>query len=209
MIKFIDKWLVKTSFKLLNIKLQPNQWPIALSCFLSLMVNSYIGPVLCKTAISELPPQWLSFETVWCCFSGLFIGMIWKGKFREKALKWFAALAGLESLAGLSLGMWLAFVKWNVWVYSVFSLFYVSVVSLTISRCIMAFKSKLWNEKSRELYDNTDSIVRNVGLLLGGILAIAFCPSLKIALMLFSISCLIDDIGWIATWFKLKEVLKE
>lgn len=195
-------------FSFFNIKLQQNQWPIALSCFLSLIVNSYIGPILCKTAISQLPAQWLSFETIWCCLTGLAISMLWKGKLREKALKWFVVLASIESLAGLCLGLWLAFVGWNVWVYSIFSLLYISIVSITISKCIMAFKSRLWNEQARELYDNTDNIIRNIGLMIGGVLAIIMCPSLKLALTLFAFACVLDDIGWICTYIKCHDKLK-
>lgn len=117
-----------------------------------------------KTSISELPAQWLSFETVWCCVASLVVGIMWKGKFRAAAVKWFAVLAIAESACGFSLGMWLAFVQWNVWVYAIFSLLYVSIISLTISRCIMVFKTKLWNEKSRELHDNTQSVIGDIAL---------------------------------------------
>ena len=129
--------------------------------FLSVSLNAYFAPVLCKTAVSALPSQWL------------------------------------------------AFVSWNVWIYAVFSLLYVSLVSLTVSRCIMVFKTKIWNEKSRELYDNTVSIIRDLALIAGGLMAMMLCPSLKLALVLWGLACIVDDIGWILTWFKLKDRLKE
>ena len=195
--------------KLLNINLQPHQAIPATSYFFTLLLHSYFFPVLMKTSISELPAQWLSFETVWCCVASLVVGIMWKGKFRAAAVKWFAALAIAESACGFSLGMWLAFVQWNVWVYAIFSLLYVSIISLTISRCIMVFKTKLWNEKSRELHDNTQSIIGDIALCVGGVLAIVACPPLKLALVLFGLTCVIDDIGWIVTYLKLRNVLKE
>ena len=195
---------MKHIFKFLNINLQPHQHLPAASYFVSLLLHSYYGPMLVKTSISELPPQWLSFETVWCCISSLLIGICWKGKFREIAVKWFAILASIESICGFSLGMWLAFIGWNVWLYAVFSLMYASVVSLTINRCIMVFKTKLWNDKSRELHDNTQSVIGDIALCLGGIAAIVACPSLTVALVLFAVSCVADDIGWIVTYRKLK-----
>ena len=200
---------MKKVLSFLNLDFQENQAVIAASCFVSLAINSYIGPMLCKTVITALPAQWLSFETVWCCLASLALGVAWKGAFRKNAMKWFVAFAAAESLAGLSLGLWLAFAGWNVWVYAVFSLFYVSVVSFTIGKCIMAFKSKLWNEKSREKFDNTDAIVRNVGLLLGGSAAMAFCPSLKTALVLFAVACVVDDVGWITIYLKCRDRLEE
>lgn len=173
------------------------------------MLNAYSGPILCKTAVTELPAQWLSFETVWCCICSLLIGMFWKGKFRKAALDNFIAFAIIESIAGICLAAWLVVIGWNVWIYAVFSLLYVSIVSMTINRCIMVFKTKIWNEKSRELHDNTASIIRDLALVLGGICAMLFCPSLKLSLVLWGIACLVDDIGWMYTWLKLKETLKE
>ena len=196
-------------FKFFNIQLQPYQGPLALSMFFSVLLNAYFCPVLFKTAVSALPSQWLAFEGVWCCTVSLLIGMVWKGNFRKAVLRNFVWFAIIESAASFCLGMWLAFVSWNVWVYAIFSLLYVSLVSLTISRCIMVFKTKVWNEKSRELHDNTASVVRDLALILGGILAIIFCPPLKLALILWGIACVVDDIGWIFTWFKLKDKLKE
>lgn len=73
----------------------------------------------------------------------------------------------------------------------------------------MVYKTKIWNEKSRELHDNTASIVRDIALIIGGVMSILFCPCLKLALILWGITCFIDDIGWILTWFKLKDKLKE
>ena len=73
----------------------------------------------------------------------------------------------------------------------------------------MVFKTKIWNEKSRELHDNTASIVRDLALILGGLMAMLFCPCLKLALVLWGMACIIDDIGWIITYLKLKDLLKE
>ena len=196
-------------FKLLNIRLQPYQGPLALSMFISIILNAYSGPMLCKAAVTELPAQWLSLETVWCCVCSLLIGMFWKGKFRKAALDNFVAFAVVESVAGICLVAWLVIYGWNVWVYAVFSLLYISVVSMTINRCIMVFKTKIWNEKSRELYDNTASVVRDLALVIGGTCAMLFCPDLKTSLILWGVACLADDIGWIMTWLKLKDMLEE
>ncbi len=201
--------MVERLFNFFNIKLQPYQGLLALSMFWSVLLNAYFCPVLCKTSVSALPSQWLAFEGVWCCTVSLLIGMVWKGNFRKAVIKNFVWFAVVESAVSFCLAMWLAFVAWNVWIYAIFSLLYVSLVSLTISRCIMVFKTKIWNEKSRELHDNTASIVRDLALIIGGLMAMLFCPCLKLALVLWGIACIIDDIGWIITYLKLKDLLKE
>lgn len=201
--------MFKKILNFLNIKVQPYQHFTLFSCFFSLLFHSYYGPVLLKVAVSELPAQYLAFETVWCCLTSLIMGICWKGKFRKFAIKNFSAFALIESIAGFCLAMWLAFVSWNVWIYSIFALLYVSLITFTIGRCVMVFKTKLWNEKSRELYDNTYSIVADFALVFGACLSMIFSPSLKLALILYGCSCIIDDIGWILLWHKLKEKLIE
>jgi len=201
--------MIAKVFKFFNINLQKHQGLLALTMFISVLLNAYFCPVLCKVSVSALPSQWLAFEGVWCCTVSLLIGMVWKGNFRKAVLKNFVLFAIVESVTAFCLAMWLAFVAWNVWIYAIFSLLYVSLVSLTISRCIMVFKTKLLNEKTRELHDNTASVVRDLALIIGGLMAMIFCPSLKLALVLLGIACVVDDIGWIITWLKLKDILKD
>lgn len=64
----------------------------------------------------------------------------------------------------------------------------------------MAFKAKLWIEKEREIYDNNASIVSGIVCVVGYLFAILALPSLKLSLFLWSICCIIDDIGWIIVY---------
>ena len=52
-----------------------------------------------------------------------------------------------------------------------------------------------------------DGIIRNIGLLIGGMLAIVACPSFELALMLFAALCVIDDIGWIYVYVKCRKAI--
>lgn len=195
--------------KFFNIVPQKNQSWILWSCFLSCMLNAYVGPMFCKTIISELPPQWISFQGCFVCIASILVGMAWKGKFREKAIKWFMWLALAESFAGFGTGMFLYFHGWNVWIYAVFSLLYVSIVSLTIGKCVMAFKTKLWNEKSRELYDNSHSIVSDLALVIGSVAGMIVVPSLNVALVTWASCCILDDIGWIIVYMINRKEINE
>ena len=73
----------------------------------------------------------------------------------------------------------------------------------------MAFKAKLWVEKDREIYDNNASIVTGIVCIVGYLFAIIALPSLKVSLFLWSICCIIDDIGWIIVYKINKEKLIE
>lgn len=64
----------------------------------------------------------------------------------------------------------------------------------------MAFKAKLWVEKDREIYDNNASIVTGIVCIVGYLFAIIALPPLKLSLFLWSICCIIDDIGWIIVY---------
>ena len=72
----------------------------------------------------------------------------------------------------------------------------------------MAFKVKLWIEKEREIYDN-NSIIGGIVCIIGFTAALLFMPSLKTALFILAICCIIDDIGWIIVYSKNKNTLKD
>ena len=73
----------------------------------------------------------------------------------------------------------------------------------------MAFKAKMWNEKEREIYDNNISIVAGIVCIIGFAMALIIMPSLKVALFLWGICCIIDDIGWIVVYHNNRKQLKE
>jgi hypothetical protein len=73
----------------------------------------------------------------------------------------------------------------------------------------MVFKSKLWNNESREHYDNNASIIAGLTCILGYSLAMFFEPSIKFALALWGIAYLVDDIGWAIVFWKNREQLTD
>ena len=190
-----------------NLKLDTNQKYIFLSLFLSGLILTYINPIFLKTIITELPPEWIAFESLFFSVSTLLIGMVWKGKLRDNVLKYFILFCIIESLLGFILSLYLILIEFNVWVYAIFSLIYQSLITIFVGKCIMVFKTKLWNEKKREEYDNNTSIISSITCVLGFLLALLFMPSLKFALILWSIACIIDDIGWMIVFVKNKTLL--
>ena len=72
----------------------------------------------------------------------------------------------------------------------------------------MAFKAVLWQEKERELYDNNISIIGGIVCVIGFSLALLFMPSLKAALFIWALCCILDDIGWLIVYQKNKKQLK-
>ena len=73
----------------------------------------------------------------------------------------------------------------------------------------MYFKSKLWNDKKREIYDNNESIILYLSAIIGYIIAIAYVPSFTLSMFLFGFCCLIDDTGWIIVFIKNKQSLNK
>jgi hypothetical protein len=72
----------------------------------------------------------------------------------------------------------------------------------------MAFKSVLWNDKEREIYDNNLSIVGELVSILGFSIALLAMPSLQVALFLWGIGCIVDDLGWIIIYYQNRDKLK-
>lgn len=200
--------MMKKILNLLNIHPDANQKWLLISLVISGLLITYAHPTLLKTIISGLPAQWIAFESVVASVSGLLIGMIWQGKVRQKAIKYFFYLALIESLCGFILGLYLCFMNFNVWVLAIASLIYTTVISSFVGKCIMTFKAKLWIEKDREVYDNNTSIVSGIVCLVGYLFALVALPPLKLSLFLWSICCILDDIGWLIVYKKNKLILK-
>lgn len=195
--------------KILNIHADANQkwllWTMAISGLLA----TYTSPILLKTVITDLPAQWIAIESVVLSITSLFIGMLWQGKARKKAINNFAKLAIIECTCTFLLAMYLCFIDYNPWVYGIGSLIYTSLIVIFVGKCIMCFKAKLWIEKDREVYDNNLSIVGGIVCVIGYLVALLAMPPLKLALFLWGFCCIFDDLGWIIVYFKNKEKLIE
>ena len=201
--------MIKKLLGYINIHPDDNQKWLLLSLVISGLLITYAHPTLLKEIISNLPAQWIAFESLAASIAGLLIGVIWKKGVRSKAIKYFLYLAITESMCGCLLGLYLCFINWNVWVYAIASLIYTTIISNFVGKCVMAFKAKLWIEKDREVYDNNVSIVSGIVCVIGYVLALVALPSLKVSLFLWAICCIFDDVGWIIVYKKNKLILKE
>ena len=184
--------MFKKILSLINIHPDKNQKYLLMSLLMSGLLITYSKPTIVKVIISELPAQWIAFDSLSMSIAGLLIGIIWKGNLRKKAINYFLCL-----------------ISFNVWIFAIASLIYSSLISIFVGKCIMAFKAKLWIEKEREIYDNNAQIVTGIVCIFGYLLAIIALPSLKLALFLWSICCIIDDIGWVIVYKINKKKLIE
>lgn len=201
--------MFKKILNILNVHPDDNQKWILLSLFMSGLLITYIHPAIVKEIYSSLPAEWIAFESLASSVAALLVGIIWKGNVRRTVTKNFLVFAIAESVLGCLLGLFLAFVYYNVWLFAIVSLIYSAFITTFVSKCIMAFKAKLWLEKEREIYDNNHSIVMGIVCILGFSLALLFMPSLKFALILWALCCIIDDFGWCVVYIKNKQELKK
>ena len=192
---------------LLNLKLDNNQIYIFLSMFVCGLLITYISPVIIKDIYSKLPSSWIAFESLVGSISGLLLSIIWKNNIRSGAIKRFMLLVIAESICGVVLCSYLLFVDYNIWVLAISQLVYTTFITGFIGKCIMVFKSKLWNNESRENYDNNASIIGGMTCILGYSFAMFFEPSITFALALWGIAYLVDDIGWAIVYWKNRETL--
>lgn len=192
---------------ILNLKLDNNQIWILLSLLFSGFLLTYISPTIVKDIYSKLPAEWIAFESLFASISGLVISMLWRGAIRRIAIKQFIILIILETLCGLCMCIYLVFIEYNVWILAITSLIYTSFVTIFVGKCIMAFKTKLWNNEERESYDNNTQIILGIVSIIGYTLALLFLPTLNTALLLWGIAYLIDDLGWAIVYIKNKKTL--
>ena len=204
--KIIDYF--KKLMNLLNIHSDDNQKWLLWSMFVSGLLATYISPAITKAIITALPAEWLAFEALFSSVVGLLLGVIWKGKFRHSIIQYFIIFCICECLAGFGVAMYLCFINYNVWVFAIATLLYSNFITMLVGKCIMAFKAKLWVEKDREIYDNNLSIVGGITCIFGFLCALMFMPSLEVALFIWGVGCIVDDIGWIIVYQKNKKALK-
>ena len=206
--KFVKKYFNKL-LNFFNIHPDKNQRWTLTTLFITGLLYTYISPAMTKAIVTALPAEWLAFQSLFGSVVGLFVGMLWKGYVRRKAIRWFSLLCIIESVAGCLLGMYLCFIHYDVWVFAIATLLYGSLVSEFVGKCIMTFRPKLWNEHEREIYDNNNSIVCGIYCIIGFTLSLVFMPSLKVALFVWGLTCAIDNIGWLVVYHQNREMLRK
>ena len=97
--------------KLLNLKIDNNQKYILLSLFISGLLITYVSPMFTKVIITALPAEWIAFESLFASISTLLIGILWKDKTRETAMKHFIIFCLIETIASFTLALYLLLVE--------------------------------------------------------------------------------------------------
>ena len=199
----------KKLLKMLNLQVDHNQKWILISLFISGLMMTYISPRITKEIISELPAEFIAAQSLVASATAFLISIIWKGKLREKAIRYFMYLITIESLCGFALGLYLTFIEYDVWLFAIASLVYSCMISSFVSKCIMAFKSQLWTEKAREGYDNNQQVIASITCIIGFLASLILMPSLKVSTFIWGITCIIDDIGWGIVYYRNRQRLKD
>ena len=159
-----------------------------------------------KVCVELLPAQWLSFEQLMLSVFLIIACSLWKNdKFRDKSLSIFLYLSIFEMISGMILAFSMA-VWFNVWIFAVGSLIYTGAISILLNRVEVSFKSKLFNNRGRENFDNDMELACSLSSLIGfGIASIISIP-INSALILWGIAWL-GNIGWIVVYLKNKKIL--
>ena len=198
---------VKKILNLFNLKLDNNQKYIVVSLILCSLLCSYISPVIIKDIYTKLPSEWIAFESLVGSISGFLISIFWRDTIRKQVIKKFLTLVIGETVCGILVCAYLLLIDYNIWVLAIAQLIYTTFITSFVCKCIMVFKSKLWNNKDRETYDNNIEIVSCLTSILGYLIAILAEPDIHLAIFLWGIAYLVDDIGWAIVYFKNKELL--
>ena len=195
--------------RILNLSVDDNQKWILIFSFITCLILSFTAPIIHQTLYVLLPTRWFAFSSLIGSISGLFVGIIWKGNIRKFAINKFLIITISECLICFGVGIYMAFFGGNIWVYAITQLIYVNLISRFVYKAQMYFKSKLWNGKKRENYDNNESIILYLSMIFGYLLAIIYVPTFTFSMFLFGFCCLIDDTGWIIVFIKNKQSLNK
>ena len=201
--------LFKRVLDFFNIHPDKNQrWTLS-TLFIVGLLYTYVQPAITKAWVTELPAEWIAFQSLAYSVCGLLIGMIWKGWVRRKAIQWFTILCIIESAAGFFVGMWLCFVEYDVWVLAIACLLYGTLISEFVGKCLMTFRPKLWTEHEREVYDNNNDVVCGIYCIVGYACSLLLMPSLQVAMFVWGLTCALDNIGWLVVYHKNRDKFRE
>ncbi len=195
--------------RILNLSVDDNQKWILIFSFITCLILSFTSPIISQTLYVLLPTRWFAFSSLIGSISGLLVGVIWKGTIRKFAIKNFLIITISECLICFGIGIYMAFFDGSIWVYAITELIYTNLISRFVLKAQMYFKSKLWNDKKRENYDNNESIILYLSMIFGYLLAIIYVPTFTFSMFLFGFCCLIDDTGWIIVFIKNKQYLNK
>ena len=200
---------VKGILNILDLKLDSNQKYIVVTLILCGLLCSYVSPVIIKDIYTKLPSEWIAFESLVGSISGFLLSIFWRGVIRKQAIKKFLLLVIGETVCGILVCGYLLLIDYNIWVLAITQLIYTTFITSFVCKCIMVFKSKLWNNKDREIYDNNMEIIACLTSILGYLIAIIAKPNIYFAIFLWGVAYLVDDIGWAIVYFKNKEMLSK
>ena len=88
--------MVKKLLGYINIHPDKNQSWLLISLVVSGLLITYAHPTLVKEIISNLPAQWIAFESLAASIAGLLIGVIWQKNVRKKAIKYILKVKNLS-----------------------------------------------------------------------------------------------------------------
>ena len=98
--------MIKKLLGYINIHPDKNQSWLLISLVISGLLITYAHPTLVKEIISNLPAQWIAFESLAASIAGLLIGMIWQKNVRKKAIRYFYLGAIMNPSAMIEFNAW-------------------------------------------------------------------------------------------------------
>ena len=201
---------MKKIFQWLNLRPDENQkWTLGFRFFSGLLLKC-VGPALLCELVKNVPSWWVALTNLLPAICGFIIATAWRGKFRRFVVKNFVTFCVIESVAGFTTAFILVFIHYNIWIYAIVSLIYVSTITELSEKGFSVIRSKLWCNKGREIFDNNtktnESFIKIVGYSIA--LFLVALP-IKVAISLWGIACLVDDIGWVIVYLKNKEIIRE
>lgn len=177
----------------------------AVTSFLSMMAF----PTMQKYIVTELPASYIAIEQIGITVSLIVLCQLWNNDaFRAWSLKMFRKVYISEIASGFVLYAYSVLFGINAWVIAIGRLILFSMITVWLSRMIIAFESMLFSGKDREEYDNNYQLVCSVSALLGSSAALMIEPDIETSLFLWALS-LIGNAGWLVLYKRLNKRIKE
>lgn len=194
--------------KIIKFGVDSNQSILLVTSIICTILGASVGPALQKEIISALPAKFLAIQGLVAIGANIIVSHLWQLEdARKRVILSYRILTLTESVAGFCLAMYLAFIDWNVYVFAIASLIYTSLISMLVGKATSAFSNALWKGRKREDYKNEKDLWHGYAGILGLLIAATFTAPLRWSLVIWGITCILDDLGWIIIYLKNKNFL--
>lgn len=175
---------------------------------ITLLLGVLSGPTMTKALTAGVTESDLATRGFVGIICGFLLNQFWVKNLRDKMLNYYLPFCWTETFLTTGLVAFLIVNGWNPIVYLWGTILYGSFISKVVGKLTLAYSNQLWKGRKREDRTNDITYIKMViGMLGSGIVMVGIVPTVNQALVLWGVSALLDDTGWMIVYSRNRTFL--